>query len=267
MVADCSIPAVYHPVMRRGTHALLALFAGLVACTSGPSTPAPPTEPAVQTADVSIGRVRAQQPKWRADGTNWEITLTWEVPDGPELEHFYLSSPATEGAARGPPLARGIGRPLSPTSVRAVRAGGDPHLDRSDDRRSGHRLLDRSGWGSPYRGTPPAGRDELRRRFRDHGPNLHICRGGPLGKWRLPCFQGGEVRAADAPARAGSAQRSLSARDQGRACDQPGSRRGHPHPPEKETAGASSITSTRRVDPGKAPAPCPGTCTPDRSGR
>ena len=58
-------------------------------CTSQPSAEPSPS-PTLSTTSTAIGEVRAQQPNWRPDGSNWEITLTWEVPTGLELVGFVV---------------------------------------------------------------------------------------------------------------------------------------------------------------------------------
>jgi hypothetical protein len=76
--------------MRRRIAAVLGVLSVLGACTGSDAPLPPPSGSTIATDDASIGPVRADQPKWRPDGANWAITLSWEPPEGVELDHYVV---------------------------------------------------------------------------------------------------------------------------------------------------------------------------------
>ncbi|MGH2629513.1 MAG: hypothetical protein ACRDHI_02990 [Actinomycetota bacterium] len=64
----------------------------LTACTTSALDPPAPTPPALSAgAATELGRIEGlaiEQPAWKADGSNWSLTLSWREPEGFQVDHY-----------------------------------------------------------------------------------------------------------------------------------------------------------------------------------
>lgn len=86
-----------HP--RRFPALLAAVLAlSVIACTKAPDSdpssslapsPSPVERPVVQNLAIA-------EPDWKADGSNWALELTWDAPEGFEVDHYVVTRDGVE---------------------------------------------------------------------------------------------------------------------------------------------------------------------------
>jgi len=65
----------------------------LVGCTSGSDivvAPPSPTPSPVSIESVTIADLAIDEPRWKADGSNWRLTLSWPAPSGVTIDHYEI---------------------------------------------------------------------------------------------------------------------------------------------------------------------------------
>jgi hypothetical protein len=65
----------------------------LAGCTSAPDIVVPPSSPSlspVSTATVTIEGLEFDEPRWKADGSNWRLVLSWQAPAGVTVDHYEI---------------------------------------------------------------------------------------------------------------------------------------------------------------------------------
>lgn len=73
---------------RRAATVTTVLFVG---CTSSPDIVIAPTSPAATEAPAESFKIEGleiEEPRWKADGDNWRLVLSWLAPTGLTVDHY-----------------------------------------------------------------------------------------------------------------------------------------------------------------------------------
>jgi hypothetical protein len=68
------------------------------ACTKADAPePSAATSPSPTTAGrPSVGNLAIEEPPWNATGSNWELRLSWDAPDGFDVDHYVVARDGIE---------------------------------------------------------------------------------------------------------------------------------------------------------------------------
>ena len=76
------------PGWRRAATVTAVLFVG---CTSSPEIVIAPTSPVATgapTENLTIEGLEIDEPRWKANGANWRLVLSWQAPAGLAVDHY-----------------------------------------------------------------------------------------------------------------------------------------------------------------------------------